>query len=87
MIHPRLIACGISLKHRTVSKHLQTASSHLRTASSLRKLKVGKGAVERRERHERHERHESHDAAVKHAAASHVHGRRPPRITPLKIYI
>lgn len=78
MIHPRLIACGISLKHRTVSKHLASshASSHLRTASHLRKLKVGKGAVERR------------DAAVKHAAAaaaSHVPGRRPPRFTPLKI--
>ena len=71
-MHPKLVLSGISAKHRLSHPKL----SHMMKRDGLRKLQVGKGAQRRLTEEE---------FANREAAANVAPGKRPLRITPLKI--
>jgi hypothetical protein len=72
MLHPKLIASRLSAKHRLGNPSL----SKMMAGPDLRKLQVGKGAQRRVTEDE---------MALREAIVNIAPGKRPPRITPLKI--
>ena len=72
-MHPQFVVYGISAKHRLGHPKL----SHMMKEAGLRKLQVGKGAG--------HKKLTEAEFADREVVVNAVPGKRPPRITPLKI--
>ena len=78
MLHPKLVACGVSPKYRMSNHNLRRAFSKPKQEKELRQLQVGNGAQRRVTDAEMAERE-----AVMNAPPAP--GGRAKRITPLKI--
>jgi hypothetical protein len=76
MLHPKLVACGVSSKYRLANPSVRRAFTKPKQEKELRQLQVGKGAQRRVTDAEMAERE-----AVMNADPS----KRPKRVTPLKI--
>jgi hypothetical protein len=74
MLHPKLVACGLSQKHRLGTPKVSRMMG--KKEKDLRKLQVGKGAQRRITEQEMAERE---------AMVNVDPGKRPKRVTPLKI--